>query len=72
MSQVLLVSLGLRYFNNESNEKSLNISESSNNMIRLTCYKVHSKCLTKVWSETEYIGGVQKKKKAEGAEKRFL
>ena len=33
MSRVLLVSLGLRYFNNECNEKSLNITESSNNMM---------------------------------------
>ena len=39
----------------------------------LTCYKVHSKCLTKLCSEIGYIGGVQKKKKKnEGAEKRLL
>ena len=29
----------------------------------LTCYKFHSKCLTKVWSETGCIGGVQEKEK---------
>ena len=70
MSQVLLDSFDLHYFNNENNEKSLNISESSNNMMWLTCYKVHSKCLTKLCSEIGYIGGVQKKKKTKTKEQR--